>query len=107
SGLRHGGDPLHRRGDHDLSAVGTSRTTERAALRVALDATPLLEPAVTGVGAFCQGALAALAARPGLEVRAYAVSWRRRGLIASRLPAGVTAHQRPMPARPLHALWGR
>jgi glycosyltransferase involved in cell wall biosynthesis len=67
----------------------------------------LLEPAVTGVGAFCQGALAALATRPGLEVRAYAVSWRRRGLIASRLPEGVTAHQRPMPARPLHALWGR
>ena len=24
-----------------------------------------------------------------------------------QLPAGVTAHQRPMPARPLHALWGR
>ena len=23
------------------------------------------------------------------------------------LPDGVTAHQRPMPARPLHALWGR
>ncbi len=67
----------------------------------------MLEPAVTGVGAFCQGALAALATRPGLEVRAYAVSWRRRGLIASHLPAGVVAHQRPMPARPLHAVWAR
>jgi glycosyltransferase involved in cell wall biosynthesis len=61
----------------------------------------------TGVGAFCQGALAALAQRPGLDVRAYAVSWRRRRLIEAHLPAGVTAHQRPMPARPLHALWGR
>jgi glycosyltransferase involved in cell wall biosynthesis len=67
----------------------------------------LLEPAVTGVGAFCQGALAALATRPGLDVRAYAVSWRRRGRLASHLPAGVAAYQRPMPARPLHALWGR
>jgi glycosyltransferase involved in cell wall biosynthesis len=59
----------------------------------------------TGIGAFCHGALAALAARPGVDVRAYAVSWRRRGLIRDQLPAGVTVHQRPMPARPLHALW--
>ena len=35
------------------------------------------------------------------------MSWRRRGLIAAHLPAGVAAHQRPMPARPLHALWAR
>ena len=61
----------------------------------------------TGVGAFCHGALAALGLRPGLDVRAYAVSWRRRRLIDSSLPPGVTAHQRPMPARPLHALWAR
>ena len=76
-------------------------------MRVALDATPLLG-LPTGVGAFCQGALAALAARPGVDVRAYAVSWRRRRLIeAARCPTGVTARQRPMPARPLHALWAR
>ena len=61
----------------------------------------------TGVGAFCHGALAALGLRPGLDVRAYAVSWRRRQLIESHLPPGVTARQRPMPARPLHALWAR
>jgi len=61
----------------------------------------------TGIGAFCHGALAALAARPDLDVRAFAVSWRRRGGIDSQLPAGVSAHQRPMPARPLHALWAR
>jgi glycosyltransferase involved in cell wall biosynthesis len=45
--------------------------------------------------------------RPGLEVRAFAVSWRRRGLLAGRLPSGVAARQRPMPARPLHAAWAR
>ncbi len=73
---------------------------------MALDATPLLG-LPTGVGAFCHGALAALALRPGLDVRAYAVSWRRRRLIESHLPQGVRAHQRPMPARPLHALWAR
>jgi glycosyltransferase involved in cell wall biosynthesis len=75
-------------------------------LRVALDATPLLG-LPTGVGAFCQGALAALGLRPGLDVRAYAVSWRRRRQMESQLPPGVTVHQRPMPARPLHASWGR
>jgi glycosyltransferase involved in cell wall biosynthesis len=80
--------------------------SEAARLRVALDATPLLG-LPTGVGAFCGGALAALAERPGVDVRAYAVSWRRRRLIEGRLPAGVAARQRPMPARPLHALWGR
>jgi glycosyltransferase involved in cell wall biosynthesis len=73
---------------------------------VALDATPLLG-FTTGVGAFCHGALGALAQRSDLDVRAFAVSWRRRGGIGPRLPAGVTAEQRPMPARPLHALWGR
>jgi glycosyltransferase involved in cell wall biosynthesis len=56
---------------------------------------------------FCEGALAALAARPGVDVRAYAVTWRRRGMVQAHLPAGVRAQQRPMPARPLHALWAR
>ena len=75
-------------------------------LRVAIDATPLLgQP--TGVGVFCEGALDALAVRPGLSVRAFAVSWRRRHGIDARVPAGVALHQRPMPARPLHALWAR
>jgi glycosyltransferase involved in cell wall biosynthesis len=73
---------------------------------VALDATPLLG-LPTGVGVFCEGALRALAERPGLDVRAFAVSWRRRGGLAERLPPGVVAAQRPMPARPLHALWSR
>ncbi len=75
-------------------------------MRVALDATPLLG-LPTGIGAFCHGALAALGSRPGVDVRAYAVSWRRRGLIRDLVPEGVTVRQRPMPARPLHALWGR
>jgi glycosyltransferase involved in cell wall biosynthesis len=42
-----------------------------------------------------------------LRVQAYAVSWRRRGGIDAHLPAGVGAAQRPMPARPLQALWAR
>ena len=46
--------------------------------------------------------------RPGLDVAGL------RGELApaparsrAHLPAGVPAHQRPMPARPLHALWAR
>jgi glycosyltransferase involved in cell wall biosynthesis len=42
-----------------------------------------------------------------VDVRAYAVSWRRRRLIDAQLPNGVVARQRPMPARPLHATWAR
>jgi glycosyltransferase involved in cell wall biosynthesis len=71
---------------------------------VALDATPLLGPR-TGVGSFCAGALAALAARPDVEVRAFAVTWRRRHLLAGELPAGASAVENPMPARPLHLAW--
>jgi glycosyltransferase involved in cell wall biosynthesis len=75
-------------------------------LRVALDATPLMGRS-TGVGNFCAGALLALGARGDLDVHAFAVSWRRRGEIGSRLPAGVRSEQHSMPARPLHSLWNR
>ena len=73
-------------------------------LRVALDATPLLG-APTGVGRFCAGALRALAGRPELEVRAFAVTWRRRDRLPPLVPSGVGVRQRAMPARPLHLVW--
>jgi glycosyltransferase involved in cell wall biosynthesis len=79
---------------------------QRAPLHVAVDATPLLG-FPTGIGAFCEGALGAMGSRPGLDVTAFAVSWRRRRGIDARLPVGVAARQRAMPARPLHALWAR
>jgi glycosyltransferase involved in cell wall biosynthesis len=75
-------------------------------VRVALDATPLLGLR-TGIGAFCHGALGVLARQSGVDVRAYAISWRRRRLIETQLPEGIATRQRPMPARPLHALWAR
>jgi glycosyltransferase involved in cell wall biosynthesis len=73
---------------------------------VALDATPLLGRP-TGVGNFCAGALRGLGASGSLDVRAFAVSWRRRASIGPLLPPGVSARQRAMPARPLQALWSR
>ena len=74
-------------------------------LRVALDATPLLGTP-TGVGVFCLGALRALGARTDLDVHAFAISWRRREGIGAHLPPGVSAAQRPMPARPAPCVVG-
>jgi len=73
-------------------------------LRVAVDATPLLGTR-TGVGRFCEGALAALAKHPELDVDAFAVTWRRRRRLPPLVPPGVAVRQRAMPARPLHAVW--
>ena len=88
------------------AAADGGDSVDRDRLRVALDATPLLGHP-TGVGNFCAGALLGLGARADLDVRAFAVSWRRRGEIGALLPEGVRAGQRPMPARPLHSLWSR
>lgn len=75
-----------------------------AALRVALDATPLLGTP-TGVGTFVAGALAALARRDDLDLRAYALSLRGRANLPFRLPANVDAVTRPMPAAALLRAW--
>jgi glycosyltransferase involved in cell wall biosynthesis len=91
-------------GAEPLPLVNGTAAAAPPRLRVALDATPLLGFR-TGVGVFCHGALEALGVRPDLDVRAFAVSWRRQHAITEHLPAGVTAPQRPMPARPLHAVW--
>jgi glycosyltransferase involved in cell wall biosynthesis len=88
------------------AAADGGDSVDRGRLRVALDATPLLGRP-TGVGNFCAGALLGLGARGDLDVHAFAVSWRHRGEIGSRLPVGVRSEQHSMPARPLHSLWNR
>lgn len=75
-----------------------------ARLRVALDATPL-HGARTGIGAFVHGAMTALAERPELDVRGYAVTWRGRHAIAGHLPVGVPLAGRPVPAQVVTRLW--
>lgn len=75
-------------------------------LRVALDATPLIGRP-TGVAAFCAGVLDGLSRREDVDPTAFAVSWRRRHAIDGRVPSGVAVATRAMPARPLHAMWGR
>ncbi|NLD75707.1 MAG: glycosyltransferase family 4 protein [Acidimicrobiales bacterium] len=75
-------------------------------LRLAFDATSLLGP-VTGVGTFAREVLHRLAARPHVEVTAFAVTARgRRGLLAA-LPPGVAASRRPLPAKIARAAWLR
>ena len=76
------------------------------ALRVAVDATPLLG-ARTGVGVFVDGALDALAADPRLDLSAYALSLRGRRALPAQLPPGVRPLSRPMAAGPLLQAWAR
>jgi glycosyltransferase involved in cell wall biosynthesis len=83
-----------------------SSTSDGDRLRVGFEATPLLGRP-TGVGAFCAGALAGLAANGSVELSAFAVSWRRRHRLAALVPSGVSSRHRAMPARPLHASWSR
>jgi glycosyltransferase involved in cell wall biosynthesis len=75
-------------------------------LRVALDAMPLLGP-VTGVGVFTRHAMAALADVDGLDVRAFALTYRGWRLVEPLLPDGVRPPTKPMPAALLKALWKR
>jgi glycosyltransferase involved in cell wall biosynthesis len=76
-------------------------------LRVAIDATALLEPHLTGVGRVTAELLTRLGTRDDVAVRAYALSWRGRRLLADRVPPGVTATGRPVAARPLRRIWLR
>lgn len=75
-------------------------------LRVAVDATPLLNQP-TGVGGVTRALLERLGRHPDIAPSAFSVSWRGRGRLAGLLPTGVTAVGRPMAARPLRMLWHR
>ena len=84
----------------------TRQRLSRASLRVALDATSLIDTR-TGVGTFTAELLARLARRPDLDVTAFAVTAGGREAMAAELPAGVAAVRRPMVARPLRWCWRR
>src|SRR2546421_4569041 len=89
-----------------MSLVPRSERAARA-LRVAVDATPLLG-ARTGVGTFVAGALPALALHDDrLDLRAYGLTWRGRRDLADLLPAGVATVAPPMPAGALLRAWAR
>lgn len=73
---------------------------------VALDATSLLGPR-TGVAALTAALAEGLASQRGVDLRAFAVTWRGRGDLPAVLPAGVPVARLPMAARPLRGLWRR
>jgi glycosyltransferase involved in cell wall biosynthesis len=75
-------------------------------LRLAVDGTPLLGYA-TGVGEVAHGVLDSLSGRPGVELVAYAVTFRGRAQLADRIPTGVRPATRTIPARLVRALWQR
>jgi glycosyltransferase involved in cell wall biosynthesis len=75
-------------------------------IRVAIDATPLIGHR-TGVGAFAARAIDGLAGRDEVEITAFAVTWRNRGLLRSMVPPETRGVRAPMPAGPLHAAWAR
>jgi glycosyltransferase involved in cell wall biosynthesis len=75
-------------------------------LRLAVDGTPLLGDA-TGVGEVAYGLLDTLAGRDDVDLVAYALTFRGRHHLAERIPTGVRAAVRPIPARLVRALWLR
>jgi glycosyltransferase involved in cell wall biosynthesis len=75
-------------------------------VRVAIDATPLLE-SPTGIGRVTRATIEALIAHTDLDIACYSVTWRGRGRMQDACPPGATAHARPVPARLAHRLWAR
>lgn len=75
-------------------------------MRVAIDATPLLD-VPTGVVVFTRELLERLSRRDDLELVAYGLTRRYRTELARRLPAGVRPTGWPVPARSMLALWRR
>ncbi len=75
-------------------------------MRLALDGTPLLGPR-SGIGEVVAGILPELATRPGLEVVAYAITFRGRNELDTAVPPGVRASTRRSPARLVRKAWLR
>lgn len=85
-------------------AGGPIDPATRPVLRVAIDATPLIGLR-TGVGRFTHEVISRFPAHPGLALHPYGLTWRGRHALATELPPGARRLARPMPARPLRALW--
>jgi len=77
-------------------------------MRIGFDGTPLFGPR-TGVGWYTRELVDAVARRaPDDELVLLPISWRAaRQPIDGPLPANVTVERKPLPARPLWALWDR
>ncbi len=72
--------------------------------RVAVDLTPLLGRP-TGIGVFTAELVAGLDKSDEFQLIGYAVTWSGRAQLAELAPRSVRVIRRPLPARPLRALW--
>lgn len=72
-------------------------------MRLAVDCTSLIGSR-TGIGNVTAELLRRLP-RPDVDVSAFAVTRRGASALLDDLPSGITAHRRPMVARPLRFLW--
>lgn len=93
------------REDHGVGALAAPTGAGSGWPSVAFEATALLGER-SGVGEFCAGLLGELGRRRA-PVRAFAISWRRRGLLRPVLPEGIEATGRALPARPALWWWAR
>lgn len=75
-------------------------------MRVAMDATPLLATR-TGIGAFVDGAMGALARRDDVDLTAYCLSARGWRSLPGAVPPGVPTTARPLPAGLATRAWRR
>lgn len=73
---------------------------------MAFDAAPLVGPG-TGVAVFTRGAFGAMAARPEVDVGAFALSGRAGHALRGVVPAGVRTIDRRLPAALLLRAWAR
>ncbi len=89
-----------------MFSIGAGRAWHTGPVRVAVDATPLLEPP-TGIGRVTRSTIEALIAHTDLDIACYSVTWRGRGRLSVACPPGAAAHARPFPARLAHRLWAR
>lgn len=77
-----------------------------ATLRVAVDATPLLDRR-TGVGIFTTALLRGLGRRDDVDTTAFPLSISGRRRLRDLAPPGVRVRTPPLPARALHTRWQR
>src|SRR4051794_35703495 len=75
-------------------------------MHVAFDATCLLRTR-TGVGVFALEPITRWARADGVDVTAYALSWRGRAVLADSVPGSVHVARRPMAAQVLRPMWQR
>ena len=86
--------------------IGRSRRPRQRPLRIAVDATPLLDVR-TGVGNFTAALLTDLGQRPGIDATAFPISLRGFRSMRDAAPPGVRVRSGPLPSKHVREAWRR